>query len=217
MNKLFGFIILSVALAACSDTGREVEAGVAKEVETTEIESAVTYSNVAEGSSMDWRAAHFGGAEPRFGKIFLKGAEVSVNEGQVTNAKAVFDMTSFTVENFEDPEMIAKLSGHLQNEDFFNVAAYPTSTFILTGIEKAEGEFNSAVTGNLTILDSTKSITFMANVDVSDNGLSINSEDFAVDRRDWGLVYNVEGTEGVPIEYIVADDIGFTINVTMTM
>lgn len=217
MNKLFGFVILSVALAACSDTGREVEAGAAQEVETKETASTITYTKVVEGSSMDWRAAHLGGAEPRFGKVFLQGAEVKVTEGQVTNAKAVFDMTSFTVENFEDPEMIAKLSGHLQNEDFFNVALYPTSTFILTGVEAVEGEFNSAVTGNLTILDSTKSITFMANVDLTDDGLSIKSEDFAVDRRDWGLVYNVEGTEGVPVEYIVADDIGFTINVTMAL
>lgn len=216
MNKLFALVVLSVGLAACSDTGREVETGDAKEVETTQTETTVTYSTVKEGSSMDWRAAHFGGAEPRFGKIFLSKAEVLVNEGKVSNATAVFDMSTFTVENFEDEEKIAKLTGHLQNEDFFNIAKYPSSTFELTNIEGAEGDFNSSVTGNLTILDSTKSITFMANVNVSETELSIVSEDFAVDRRDWGLVYHVEGSEGVPVEYIVANDIGFTINVTMT-
>jgi polyisoprenoid-binding protein YceI len=139
-----------------------------------------------------------------------------LTDGRISNATAVFDMTTFTVENFDDPDVIAKVSGHLQNEDFFNVEKYPTSTFELTGIEDTEGDFNSSVTGNLTILDSTKSITFMANVAVTETDLSINSEDFAVDRRDWGLVYNVEGSDGVPVEYIVANDIGFTINVTIT-
>jgi polyisoprenoid-binding protein YceI len=134
----------------------------------------------------------------------------------VSNAVAVFDMSTFTVENFKDEEQIAKLSGHLQSEDFFNIAKYPISIFELTKLESTEGDFNSSVTGNLTILDSTKSITFMANVNVSESEVSIASEDFAVDRRDWGLVYNVEGSEGVPVEYIVANDIGFTINITLT-
>ena len=216
MNKLFVSAALIIGLASCSDTGREIETAEAKDVETVKKESTVTYTNVAEGSSMDWRAAHLGGVEPRFGKIFLSKAKVLLTDGRISNATAVFDMTTFTVENFDDPDVIAKLSGHLQNEDFFNVEKYPTSTFELTGIEDTEGDFNSSVTGNLTILDSTKSITFMANVAVTETDLSINSEDFAVDRRDWGLVYNVEGSDGVPVEYIVANDIGFTINVTMT-
>ena len=216
MNKLFAMAVLATGLAACSDTGRDVETGEAKEVETTKTEATLAYATVQEGSSMDWRAAHLGGVEPRFGKIFLSKAKVLLTDGRISNATAVFDMTTFTVENFDDPDVIAKLSGHLQNEDFFNVEKYPTSTFELTGIEDIEGDFNSQITGNLTILDSTKSITFMANVAVTETDLSINSEDFAVDRRDWGLVYNVEGSDGVPVEYIVANDIGFTINVTMT-
>lgn len=127
------------------------------------------------------------------------------------------DMASITVESFgDDAESAGKLTGHLQNADFFNVEAHPTATFELTGIESAEGEFNSTITGNLAIMDSTKSITFNANVNVSDAEVSINSEDFAVDRRDWGIVYNVEGTEGVPVDYIVANDMGFTINVVLT-
>jgi polyisoprenoid-binding protein YceI len=216
MNKLFALLVLSVGLAACSETGREVETGEAQKVETTTTETTVNYTTVKKGSSMDWRAAHFGGAEPRFGKIFLSKAKISVTDGKVSNAVAVFDMSTFTVENFKDEEQIAKLSGHLQSEDFFNIAKYPISIFELTKLESTEGDFNSSVTGNLTILDSTKSITFMANVNVSESEVSIASEDFAVDRRDWGLVYNVEGSEGVPVEYIVANDIGFTINITLT-
>jgi polyisoprenoid-binding protein YceI len=91
-----------------------------------------------------------------------------------------------------------------------------TSLTLRLSIAATEGDFNSAITGNLAILDSTKSITFNANVNVSEVEVSIISEDFAVDRRDWGIVYHVEGTEGVPIDYIVANDMGFTINVVLS-
>lgn len=217
MKNLFILSVLALGLISCGDTGREVEATDAQEVEVTESESATTYTTVKEGSYTDWRAAHFGGAEPRYGKIYLKTAEVTVNEGAVTNAKAVMDMTAITVENFgDDQEKTGKLTGHLKNEDFFNVEKYPTSTFELTSIEGAEGDFNSAISGNLTIMDSTKSITFNANITVSDEEVSIKSEDFAIDRRDWGLVYNMEGTEGLPVDYVIANDIGFTINAVLT-
>ena len=46
--------------------------------------------------------------------------------------------------------------------------------------------------------------------------VSIQSEDFAVDRTEWGLLYNVEGSEGVPADYLIANDIGFTIDVNVS-
>ncbi|MDA3882878.1 MAG: hypothetical protein PF481_06315, partial [Bacteroidales bacterium] len=58
--------------------------------------------------------------------------------------------------------------------------------------------------------------TFLANVFVADSSVSIASEDFSVDRRKWGLNYNTEGTKGVPVDYLIANDVGFTIYVTVT-
>ena len=147
----------------------------------------------------------------------MKSANVLVNDGVVSNATIQVDMNKLTVENFgDDAESAAKLSGHLLSPDLLNAEAYPTSTFELTSIETVTGEFNSSITGNLTILDATKSITFNANVSVSENEVSVMSEDFAIVRQDWGIVYHTEGDEGVPAEYIIANDIGFTINVSLT-
>ena len=83
----------------------------------------------------------------------------------------------------------------------------------MTDIANTDGEYNSTVTGNLTIMESTKSITFNANVEVTENGVTMVSENFIVDRTDWNLVYNVEGSEGVPTDYIISNDLGFTIGV----
>ena len=210
-------LLFGALLASCSDSGKKVEANDAETVETVATETTVEYTIIKEGSYFDWRASHLGGVEPRFGKMYAKNAKILVNNGVVSNASIDVDMSTLTVENFEnDAETTAKLAGHLLSPDLFNVEAYPTSKFEMTGIEAGTGEFNSIITGNLTILEATKSITFNANVSVSENEVSVVSEDFAINRQDWDIVYHTEGDKDVPAEYIIANDIGFTINVTIT-
>lgn len=210
-------LVFGAFLASCSDNGKQVESSEAKEVEIVQTETSVEYATIKEGSYIDWRASHLGGAEPRFGKMYLQSANIVTNNGNIDNATIVVDMNTITVENFgDDKETSEKLRGHLLSPDLFNTETYPTAKFELTGIAEGTGEFNSAITGNLTILKTTKSITFNANVNVSDNEISIVSEDFAIVRQDWGIIYNTEGDEGVAAEYVIANDIGFTVNVTIT-
>jgi len=210
-------LVFGAFLASCSDSGKKVEANDAETVETIQTETTVEYQIIKEGSYLDWRASHLGGVEPRFGKLSASSASVLVNNGVVTNATIEVDMNTLTVENFgDDAETTAKLTGHLLSPDLFNTEAHPTSMFELTSVAAGADEFNSSVTGNLTILEVSKSITFNANVTVSENEVSVVSEDFAITRQDWGIVYHTEGDDGVPAEYIIANDIGFTINVTLT-
>lgn len=208
--------VLGAVLTSCSDGGTKVESKEAEVVEVQETATTQTYSVVAEGSHVDWRAAHLGGVQPRFGKIMIGKAEVLTNDNALTNAMIEMDMASFTVENFEDEESKMKLTGHLQSDDFFKIEAFPTSTFELTGVEAQTGEYNSKLTGNLTILGVAKSISFSANVSISDDAVAVKSENFAIDRTEWGLTYNVEGTEGVPADYLIANDINFTVDVKIT-
>ncbi len=209
-------VISGVMLSSCSSTGNQAETKAAETVKTVNASDATTLNTVAEGSFVSWRAAHLGGVQPRFGKIFIKDADVKVSNGTVVNASIVMDIASLTVENFPaGAEEIGKLKGHLLSPDLFNAEKFPTAKFELTNLEKATGTYNSKVTGNLTILGVTKSITFNANVVAEDAKVAIRSEDFSIDRTDWGLTYNVEGTAGVPVDYIIANDVGFTINTTV--
>ncbi|MFT5877395.1 MAG: polyisoprenoid-binding protein YceI [Salibacteraceae bacterium] len=207
--------MLSAVLISCSDNGSKTEAKDAVAVEVIKTETTQKFAMVAEESHVDWRASHLAGVEPRFGKLMLKGAEISTTDNVITNAQVVMDMNNFTVENFEDQESIDKFSAHIKGDDFFKVATYPVSTFELATIEPQEGDYNSKIGGNLTILGVTKSISFNANVLVSDASVSVKSEDFVVNRSDWGLTYNAEGTEGVPTDYLISNDMGFTIDVTV--
>jgi len=217
MKKLiFTVMVLGTVLSSCNNNGGKVETANAKKVEISKNEATVIYNKFNSESHIEWRASHLGGVQHRYGKISLKSAEFLVNNNKLTNLIAEIDMSSFTVENFKDKESKDKLTHHLQSDDFFKISSFPTSKFELTNVENLKGEYNSLVTGNLTILDVTKSITFKANVLITENKISLKSEDFAVNRTDWGLTYHTEGTEGVPTDYLISNDIGFTIDVSLT-
>ena len=217
MKNLFGIlIIMSAFMMSCTSSGNKAETKAAKEVKVEKDNATIEYNTVTNDSHLEWRASHLGGVQKRFGKIRLADANVLVNDGKVTNANVTVDISSLTVENFpEGAEETEKLRGHLLSGDFFEVEKYPTSKFVVTSVQPTSGEYNSKVTGNLTILDKTKSITFSANINVTDSQVTIQSEDFVVDRTDWGLTYNTEGTAGVPVDYLISDDVGFTVNVTV--
>lgn len=83
---------------------------------------------------------------------------------------------------------------HLRSADFFETEKYPNMTFTSTKIEKTAGA-KYDVTGDLTIKDVTKPVTFHAEfegkaVDPWGNevvGFTVNGE---IDRKDFGLTWN---------------------------
>ncbi len=212
---IISLFVLAVTFTACKDSGKKVETKEAQEVEIVKEVATVTYATVKDGSNLKWRASHLGGTGARFGKIKIQRGKVLLNNNKVTNAKFIIDLGSLTVENFDDAEQKGKLEGHLKSADFFNIEKFPTSGFQITKIEENKGDYNSIITGNLKILEITKSISFNANINVTDNSVNISSEDFSVNRQDWGLSYHTEGEAGVPKDFLIADKVGFTIDVTV--
>ena len=71
-----------------------------------------------------------------------------------TDAKVNFQVDVNSV--FTDNE---RRDGHLKGDDFFNAAQYPTMKFTSTGI-KSLGNNKYQMSGNLTIRDVTKPVTF---------------------------------------------------------
>lgn len=214
MNKIILTLIAAAfILSSCGNTDKKAATENSKEVNTVSENGGTKYQTVDPSSQLLWRASHLVGVQKRFGKVNLKSAAVTVADNKLVAATVLIDMPSLVAENFDDAKQNAKLTGHLKSPDFFNVEKYPTAKFELTSIEPATGEFNSVVTGNLTIQDVTKSIQFNANVTVTDSYVQVKSEDFSVDRTDWNLTYNVEGSEGVPADYLIANEVGFTIDV----
>ncbi len=217
MKYLFSIFVLSgIFLISCGNQGHEAETKEAQKVSSNKTSESIAYTTLKPGSFIDWRASHLGGINKRFGKVQIKGAKALVNGDKLANAKAEIDLNTLTVESFpEGSSQKEKLTGHLKSEDFFDVAKYPLAAFELTGVAAGEGEYNAKVTGNLSIKGVTKSISFPANIHITPSEISLESAPFTVDRSDWGLSYHAKGTPGVPVDYLISDDVGFTLHLKL--
>lgn len=212
INLGVSFVII-FSINSCKDN--KIGASEAKTVTSVTTANTIPYTTLRTGSLIHWSASHLGGADPRSGKIYYKDASILVNDTKISNLSVSIHMNTLTVENLPH-DAIKDLTEHLKSDDFFSVNKYPTSKFELTNFKTIQGEYNSEITGNLTILDITKSITFKANSIVLDNEVSVKSEHFIIDRSDWKMTYNIEGTAGVPLDYLISDSVGFTVDIIIS-
>ena len=82
----------------------------------------------------------------------------------------------------------AKLTDHLKNPDFFNVAKYPTITFESTKIELA-GEAEANIIGKLTMLGKTVETKVPVKLAMPSEGVIELTATFKIDRTKWGMTY----------------------------
>lgn len=79
------------------------------------------------------------------------------------------------------------LTNHLKNPDFFDVRKHPKITFVATKIVK-ESDTKGTITGDLTMLGETVSVTVPAEVKMSDKSIELTTS-FKIDRTKWGMTY----------------------------
>jgi len=183
--------ILALSLAAC-DKSSAPKAVVeeAKPVPTAEAQKEEAKKEVAyetlnfsnENSKIEWVGAkvtlkHDGGFKTFTGKIELA-------DGALEGGKVSVDIDAKSV--FSDND---KLTEHLLSADFFEVEKFPKAEFVSTEIKAggAEGATHT-ITGNLTLRDVTKSVTFPAKAEISDNQVKATAE-FSINRKDFNIVY----------------------------
>jgi polyisoprenoid-binding protein YceI len=179
-------IILSLVLVASVLTGCKSEK---KDKVTTAdaVKVAVTtdLNNVDVASSViTWKGTKPTGAHD--GTIMLQEGSLNLEAGKLTGGTFVIEMSS--IKNLDlDAEGAAKIVGHLSSPDFFDVATYATSKFVITSVVEAEGKL--AVTGNLTVKDITKSITIPATLLSVGNVTTFKSDKFNIDRTEFNIKY----------------------------
>lgn len=112
--------------------------------------------------------------DPRTGGFEEFGGTIKVADGKVTALEIDIDMNS--VFTFDD-----KLTNHLKNADFFETNEFPHAKFKLASVAD-----DGAVTGELTLHGVTKAITFPADVQVTDAGVSLQAT-FPLNRFDFNM------------------------------
>jgi polyisoprenoid-binding protein YceI len=112
-------------------------------------------------------------------------------DGELTLDEATNALKGATL-NIETPSLITpigRLTGHLQSPDFFDVREYPEATFKSTKIDvtdAARGRYK--MTGQLTIRDVTKPISFPVTLTTTDVGAVLASK-FKLKRSDFGMTF----------------------------
>jgi len=184
------FIVLTAAaflVGGCGKSDKEVKVG---DKQNTVNNSGKPLTVSLTDSKVNWTGKKVTGQHNGTIKV-LKG-EVLVDNGKVTGGNVEIDMKTIVNVDQKDEESIKKLVGHLSSPDFFDVAKFPTSKIEITKVEAlndaAKPNVNSTVTGNLTMKDVTKSITFPAEIKI-ENGVLTVKADFDIDRTDWNIKY----------------------------
>jgi polyisoprenoid-binding protein YceI len=121
--------------------------------------------------------SHDGGFNEFAGTVTLVGDDATASSVEVT-----IQMASV----FSDSE---RLTGHLQNDDFFDVPNHPTGSFRSTAIvEGGEGDATHTMTGELTLRGTTQTISFPASIQIDDTSVKASAE-FSINRMDFGISY----------------------------
>jgi len=191
MNKSFIYLTAAVAGMAMASCGSNAtEAGAADStLSATEGSSTFTISTE---SVVGWKGTKVVGMGSHAGTIGITEGTLSLENGNLTAGSVTIDMKNIVVTDSMPDEYKQQLIGHFSANDFFNVEQFPTAKFEITGSEaKSDGDYTHVISGNLTLRDSTKNISFPATVSVDENGLSAVGT-AVINRLDWGVNYDKE-------------------------
>jgi polyisoprenoid-binding protein YceI len=111
---------------------------------------------------------------------------------------------------------ISDRDSHLKSPDFFDTVNYPNIVFESTKVEKLGEDY--AVHGNLTIKNVTLPITLKGAYNGNDvdaygqtkYGFELEGK---INRKDWGLTFNLEGGKG---SLLIGDEVRLIISIQMT-
>ena len=197
---LIALVALSTILVSCN--GEKKEKVVVSEEVTVEKTAIVTNVDLTT-SMMTWKGTKPTGEHN--GTVALKSGGLVVENGVLKEGEFVIDMSTIKNLDMAGSAGAGKIEAHLKNADFFDIAVYPTSTFVITSV--LEVEANLAVTGNLTIKDVTKSITIPAKISSEDGVTTFTSALFNIDRADFNVKYGskrwIEGLKDKFIDDLV--------------
>jgi polyisoprenoid-binding protein YceI len=130
--------------------------------------------------------------DPRTGYFTKFTGELAIDETTKSLTAATLDIETGSLIT-----PIARLTGHLQSADFFDVREYPAATFELKKVEvedASRGRYK--LTGDLTLREVTKSISFPATLRVTDAGATLSSR-FDLKRSEFGMNYGPDRVEDV--------------------
>ncbi|HMM11464.1 MAG TPA: YceI family protein [Bacteroidales bacterium] len=183
-------------------------------------ENAIVYTVDPEASSLRWEGAKIT-QTVHHGTVQIAEGSLSFDEGALVAGSFIIDMNTIVCEDLDEASGKLKLEGHLKSADFFMVENYPTAMFEITGAEAINDGSGAThrISGNLTIKDVTKGISFPAVVTVGEGGVTASAR-FEINRNEWGVVWGGSLTEQSVKDFLqnnlIKDTIAFEVNLVAT-
>lgn len=219
MKPVATILVISTFILSCSSSSNNetsLEVSSAKEVNTY-YDIAEQYKINIDSSSVSWIGSKPAGKH--HGVIPIVSGEISLEDNNIVGGKVVMNINGITANDLlEDVERHDRLINHLKSDDFFDAENYPEAVFEITSCatynpnkeiivkEEFESEHKPAsatehmtdtpthyITGNLTMRDTTLSITFPVFISVNNKEIVARAK-FNIDRTNWNLKYRDEAS-----------------------
>lgn len=146
------------------------------------------------------------------GTLQLKsGSSVSVSGGNITSGEFIIDMDSLAVTSTTNTKVAAdKLEEHLRSDDFLSIETYPEARFVIKNVT------SGTVTGDLTIKNITKTITFPAKIASESDTRIVADASVILNRTNWDIRYG-SGTFFDDLgDGLIDDKVGLTLHLVAT-
>lgn len=198
---------LALTLASCGGSGTQATATSAAQEATTGSDAAVVDTTA---SVVNWRGFKPGGEHT--GTVALQSGIIYTEGDQLVGGRFVIDMNSIACTDLTAETGKDALEGHLKNQDFFDVAKYPTAEFVITKVEaQATDSTTHAISGNLTLLGQTQNITFGATLTNANGVAEAKTLKFVIDRTKWGVKYKSKSVFAELKDEFIEDNIELSI------
>lgn len=216
MKNILGFVAAALIITtSCTDAPKADEAKATDAKEVQQVASDGTQYNIdVQKSKVDWIGTKPTGRH--HGSFTIQDGYITVANNSIKGGNFIIDVNSITVMD-EDGSANPKLQTHLKSADFFEVDKYKTAKFEITNAQEGVNSGDKktvltsathTITGNLTMKDITKSITFPAIVMFTETGLTAHAE-FNIDRTQWNIVYHSDKSLG---DKFINTDVNLTVH-----
>jgi polyisoprenoid-binding protein YceI len=221
MKKSIFLIGLVITLVSCNTKPAAENAG-AGEAQSAAVATGTEFALNTATSTLGWKGQKPGGEH--FGVVSITEGKLTAEGGKLVSGAFTIDLNSITDTDLTDAGMNGKLVGHLKSPDFFDVAQFPTAKFELVsvaelpaGTSAVEGvAVSHQITGNLTMKGVSKSISFPAQVVVSESAITAVTAPFAINRTEWGVNYGSKSIFAELKDKFINDEMIITLNLSFS-
>jgi polyisoprenoid-binding protein YceI len=166
------------------------------------------YSIDTAKSVLTWTGSMKLTGEKHIGYVYISKGELLVADDRLAGGTAEIDMNSI---EYADKSNTNTPVHHLKSPDYFDVAKFPTSKIAITKVVP-ENDTALLITGNLTILDVTRPVTFPATFTLNEGTINTSGK-LVIDRTDWGIRYRSGKFYDKFADQVVSDEMEFEIKI----